>query len=499
MPTSHTPKQPFKGPISHSQPSIPSFAAQSSTVAQALLRSRQPAPARPHPRLSQTAFPFARFAHRPTRALAGWHTTARRVVPAAARPQTSANGLQSCPVSTPPHAHHPGVHYDSFSMSFGIPGTKRAGAAPAFHGQRSARSRRFTPTSTPSPSNAACVPAPPASSPATAAPQPNVHEHPRALKTCEGPRSTFSSLPERDTAAHAEEHALSSPSRPCRAHIVSNCCRSSTSHGPAHARSQDVRVISNRGAPPFPARSSIPPPQHFASHNARPPHLPGPPTATNGLKHERRSSKTHTFNFGPAYAISPAHNHHQTFPSPRALPELAGNASVVDDLLPFTAALSFVIRIRVIIQRDQISHHAHTPRRPAAALRHPVKMPLPMVLGSMRAPAARRFRVDRARFRAKPVGDHAARTAMSIANLCYRAFPSHSPVPCPCALARIPITRELLSAIEAGEFPQTPTVVERLFPPVVNQAQYVQLCMKQLDQRRTVLECFEAFKAFLRP
>ncbi|KAF8554205.1 DNA/RNA polymerase [Imleria badia] len=62
---------------------------------------------------------------------------------------------------------------------------------------------------------------------------------------------------------------------------------------------------------------------------------------------------------------------------------------------------------------------------------------------------------------------------------------------------KIPITRELLSAIGAGQFPQTPTIVQCLFPLVANQTQYVQTGMKPLDQRRTVLECFEAFKAFL--
>lgn len=59
------------------------------------------------------------------------------------------------------------------------------------------------------------------------------------------------------------------------------------------------------------------------------------------------------------------------------------------------------------------------------------------------------------------------------------------------------ITRQLLSAIEAGQFPQTTTIVQCFFPPVVSQARYVQLGMKQLDQRRTVFECFEAFKAFV--
>jgi hypothetical protein len=59
------------------------------------------------------------------------------------------------------------------------------------------------------------------------------------------------------------------------------------------------------------------------------------------------------------------------------------------------------------------------------------------------------------------------------------------------------VTRELLSAVEAGQYPQTPTIIQRFFSPVENQAQYVQMGMKPLDQRRTVFECLEAFKAFL--
>lgn len=62
---------------------------------------------------------------------------------------------------------------------------------------------------------------------------------------------------------------------------------------------------------------------------------------------------------------------------------------------------------------------------------------------------------------------------------------------------KIPITRELLSAVEAGQFPQTPTIFQSFVPPVVNQARFVQLGMNPLDQRRTVLECFEAFSRLL--
>ncbi|KZP15416.1 hypothetical protein FIBSPDRAFT_84742 [Athelia psychrophila] len=100
------------------------------------------------------------MAHAPSHALKPWVRSmvrdrervvrAHRAIAAAARAQTSANGLQRRPFATPPHIHHPGDHYDSIPLSFGIPGPQRARAASTFHAQRPNHSRRTT-TSTSAP------------------------------------------------------------------------------------------------------------------------------------------------------------------------------------------------------------------------------------------------------------------------------------------------------------------------------------------------------------
>ncbi|KZP30972.1 hypothetical protein FIBSPDRAFT_1037882 [Athelia psychrophila] len=289
MPTSHTPTPPSEDPISCAQPSQLSCAARSSTIA-----PDRAYPDRAHPR------PLAHVLDRPKRSfrsgvsLAVPHAHSQdavprvhpvfwarrralevcRVVAAAARAQTSPNGLPPCPVSTPPRTHHPGVHYDSYSLSFGIPGTKRARAAPAFHAQRSARSRRLTPTSTPAPLHAlkACGGIPstfsgcpacaqlelrartlPCSQP-RARPLPSRHDHdpasirpPRILRACGGALSTFC-IPEARTP---NPQPLERGARSSAACILSRRRRPSTSQAPAPARCHNARgVVLDVSEPP---------------------------------------------------------------------------------------------------------------------------------------------------------------------------------------------------------------------------------------------------------
>ena len=64
-------------------------------------------------------------------------------------------------------------------------------------------------------------------------------------------------------------------------------------------------------------------------------------------------------------------------------------------------------------------------------------------------------------------------------------------------LYKIPLTNELLIAINAGQYPQTPTIVQRFMSPAVEYNDYVTYGMKPLDHRRAAFECLEAFKAFV--
>ena len=60
---------------------------------------------------------------------------------------------------------------------------------------------------------------------------------------------------------------------------------------------------------------------------------------------------------------------------------------------------------------------------------------------------------------------------------------------------RIPVTTALLQALATASYPQEETTVLRYIPPVLNQPRYRIDGMRTLDNRRIILQCFEAFKA----
>lgn len=62
---------------------------------------------------------------------------------------------------------------------------------------------------------------------------------------------------------------------------------------------------------------------------------------------------------------------------------------------------------------------------------------------------------------------------------------------------KITITQDLLLAVEGGEYPSQPTVVEKLELPVADLANYDSQGMMPLENRRVLLKCFESFKTFL--
>ena len=60
---------------------------------------------------------------------------------------------------------------------------------------------------------------------------------------------------------------------------------------------------------------------------------------------------------------------------------------------------------------------------------------------------------------------------------------------------RIPVSTQLLDALVTSTYPKEETVVFRFTPPVADEGAYFSEGMRPLDNRRVVLQCFEAFKA----
>lgn len=59
---------------------------------------------------------------------------------------------------------------------------------------------------------------------------------------------------------------------------------------------------------------------------------------------------------------------------------------------------------------------------------------------------------------------------------------------------RIPVSTQLLDALVTASFPEDETVVLKFIPPVPNVERYFSDGMRALENRRIVLQCFEAFK-----
>jgi hypothetical protein len=62
---------------------------------------------------------------------------------------------------------------------------------------------------------------------------------------------------------------------------------------------------------------------------------------------------------------------------------------------------------------------------------------------------------------------------------------------------KIPITQDLVDAVETGQYPEKPTIVHKLIPPVADLNQLFQDGMRPLNNRAIIIRCFEAFKQFV--
>jgi len=62
---------------------------------------------------------------------------------------------------------------------------------------------------------------------------------------------------------------------------------------------------------------------------------------------------------------------------------------------------------------------------------------------------------------------------------------------------RIPVSPQLLEALATSTYPKEETVVLRFIPPVANPETYFSDGIRPLDNRRIILQCFEAFKVCL--
>lgn len=63
---------------------------------------------------------------------------------------------------------------------------------------------------------------------------------------------------------------------------------------------------------------------------------------------------------------------------------------------------------------------------------------------------------------------------------------------------KIPVTKELIQAVQRGQFPSMPTVVSMHLPTLPRPAERVREGMRPLDNRRIIIACFEAFKQFVK-
>ncbi|PBK67270.1 hypothetical protein ARMSODRAFT_889451 [Armillaria solidipes] len=62
---------------------------------------------------------------------------------------------------------------------------------------------------------------------------------------------------------------------------------------------------------------------------------------------------------------------------------------------------------------------------------------------------------------------------------------------------KIPVTQELTRCVESGQFPHTPTIITGHVPDIPRPNRRFSEGMKPLDNRRAILQCYEAFKKFV--
>ena len=62
---------------------------------------------------------------------------------------------------------------------------------------------------------------------------------------------------------------------------------------------------------------------------------------------------------------------------------------------------------------------------------------------------------------------------------------------------KIPVTADLFECLTTAQFPSQKTTVQRLIPPVPDMSRLLEDGMLPLENRRIILQCFEAFKQFV--
>ncbi|KAF9059189.1 hypothetical protein BDP27DRAFT_1431667 [Rhodocollybia butyracea] len=65
------------------------------------------------------------------------------------------------------------------------------------------------------------------------------------------------------------------------------------------------------------------------------------------------------------------------------------------------------------------------------------------------------------------------------------------------AFFKIPVTQELQYGVMTGTFPDTPTIVTGHVPMIPRPNRSSNEGMKPLDNRRAILQCYEAFKQYI--
>ncbi|KAJ7759988.1 hypothetical protein B0H16DRAFT_1415663 [Mycena metata] len=93
--------------------------------------------------------------------------------------------------------------------------------------------------------------------------------------------------------------------------------------------------------------------------------------------------------------------------------------------------------------------------------------------------------------------NQSTRTASGLARLQSLVVPGILLVGTSPIFYNVPLTEELVRCVERGEYPTTPTIVAVHLPDLPRPHRRWVEGMEPLDNRRIILECYEAFKAFI--
>jgi hypothetical protein len=62
---------------------------------------------------------------------------------------------------------------------------------------------------------------------------------------------------------------------------------------------------------------------------------------------------------------------------------------------------------------------------------------------------------------------------------------------------KVKVTEKLSTAVKEGQFPKEQTIVYEHLPAIPRPLRHLSEGMKEMDNRRAIVTCFEAFKTFL--